>query len=90
MGNTQHVVINKRQIGRENLVSPAKSPHKLGKVGPKRPRTVATRNLTQMLAHVHDLSQLPGMRPSNVSLEKLLEQPDEKREREDFQSKTFS
>ena len=68
--------------------SPTNSPNKLGKVWPKRPRTVTVRNL------IDDMTSKKSLIESNVlsrkvTLEGFHEQPLEKLERVSFESKAF-
>ena len=78
------------QCKRKFSHSPASSPHKLGKVGPKRPRTLVLGNLTQHMVQTH--SALPESQNAvcELALEGFLEQPKEKKERMDFESKLLS
>lgn len=77
------------QFKRKHSNSPANSPHKHGKVGPKRPRTVVPRDLTKSIVQAYDNTPTRAEN-SDVTLDRFLEQPNESIEREDFESKIFS
>ena len=76
---------------RNRLTSPASSPHKLGKVGPKRRRTVAVQKLftknTQTPEHTQEARRNANYQ---LSLDTFKESEHEKCEREGVQSKLFS
>lgn len=89
----------KRNLG----CSPTNSPHKLGKVGPKRPRTLVVRNLTEQLSAVHDSNTSPPsnevmlspqsvtmLSPQSVTMQGFTEQLNEKQERESLESKILA
>ena len=67
----------------------ANSPHKHGKVGPKRARTVVARDLTKSMVHVSESASQSTSTALNhdIALEGFL---DERSEREDFESNIFS
>ena len=72
--------------------SPSSSPHKLGKVGPKRPRTLEPRSLNDQLQHTSSSSQTSSevTHTTNMTLQGFFEGPDEKLEREGLESKMFT
>lgn len=51
--------------------SPANSPHKHGKIGPKRPRTVVAKNLTQKIAQVQEKSNVACVTLNNIITRKI-------------------
>ena len=75
------------------VCSPASSPHKLGKVGPKRPRTLDPRNLTQQLQAARcqvvagSQQQTQPHVQGTVTSEGFQEQPAEVTERKSLESK---
>lgn len=69
----------------ERLVSPDKSPHKLGKVGPKRQRTVAVKSLASTLQPSHHT--VPQL---TLTLESFLENAHESNEKKILKNKIFS
>ena len=76
-------------IPKRTLVcSPASSPHQLGKIGPKRPRTVEPRSLANQLQVANCQSAVVSTRHGHVesssatTIDGFLEQPVEKQERE--------
>ena len=76
-------------------LSPASSPHKLGKVGPKRPRTLVARNLSEMLKAASDsnsgsFTPYSEVRVSSVTMEGFKEQLAERTERESLESKILA
>ena len=84
--NGDHQTQSKRKFSH----SPASSPHKHGKVGPKRPRTVTVRDLTNSIAVTSETLPLSTATiRSELSLQGFQEQSEEKEEREDFESKVF-
>ena len=78
------------QCKRKVTHSPASSPHKLGKMGPKRARTVVIRNLAESIRSCNPSPLASNAGSSELTLEMFLEQLEEEKERKDLQSKVFS
>ena len=79
-----------QQRRRNRLTSPSSSPHKLGKVGPKRRRTVAVQKLFAKNAQTPEHIQEARRNDYQLSLDKFKESEHERCEREAVQSKLFS
>ena len=77
---------------RKGKYSPASSPHKLGKIGPKRPRTVAVQNLMQkQSSDTHSsLVTRTTFASGTVTMEGFSENSDEMTMRQSLESKTFA
>ncbi len=73
-------------------ISPASSPHKLGKVGPKRRRTVAIRKLSSALSFSEVRENPTPVRPTQQTLtvQAFQESIGETQQRENMQLKFFS
>ena len=72
---------------RKGRLSPASSPHKLGKFGPKRRRTVTVKKLFQDKSMPQ--ATYAGHMPLPLELTSFTESSDEKKERASLQSKLF-
>ena len=71
--------------------SPDSSPHRLGKRGPKKPRTVKVRSLsTSFDSVVTNETSVQSGSEHTMTLQQFTEQPGEKKERESLESKVFS
>ena len=82
-----------RMQKRQDRVSPTNSPHKLGKVGPKRQRTVAVKNLSKSL---HDIVSNTSLHDTTntmqvtLTIQSFQEHFDEKMEKDTLQIKLQS
>ena len=72
---------------RSSTKSPASSPHKLGKLGPKRRRTVTVRKLLAVNSEQKVQTQLPH---SQLSLQNFYESESEVTERKEIHAKLFA
>ena len=78
--------------------SPSNSPHKLGKIGPKRHRTLTPRNLCEQIqaAKINQVpknnrdSNYPTRQPVSLTIDKFFEEPIEKSQRESLEFKLLA